>query len=818
MLQSVCAQLSYRLGVRRSYAGLVPADLKEEFFRLRSRATGRLAPDGRLVIAVDGLDELATEESRTLIQPDLFRTDAPNVRYVLSFRKGTIEPKVELGLTELETVALTGLDAGDVAELFRLLRRPDLAGSKTFLDDLVTKTAGEPFYLRFLAEDIAADPGPATITDDLPEDLQDYIARQVRGLNGAKLLALIPEHLRPQAMATADAAATILRVLVMAPDWLSRLQLQAILRGTDAGHSIMLGALIAALRRYFATERPKNPADELNERYLITPLRLRDGIRKAFAPDALCEAEARLLNYCRDWRLNSSPYAYNYLTHHLASAGAYDELIATIDRGFLEAKSAVSLGPQGVLPDIGRALAMALDRGDAPKIVRMMLMTAQVRHAIIDEVANGRIALLAAAKHYDLAIARAMSVSDHEVRYGQLLVVAEAALGNGDRAGLDALDRALALEATELLPDKAAALIDILLLRYRDADRALALAARTGINRDDLLRRAALDVIERDSAFAISLADRIGATYIRSATLQSCAEAVGATQPALAQQLIDKALEPHRGRGPSYRSLAAITVLRRINPAAARAKIAELMDAAQTAYAASAFDRVAAEDLNEVTTELANLDLPAALEAALTRCPEVHHSRFTKITTLTAILTLALEKGIRVDLAALPGSLPVPTQLFPVILDEYAAALAVHYVRQGDQGTAGQLTSQIKDDATSAAVAIWSCIGQDCDPRPLSRVLGRGRPVWYGVDFFKRGLRQLFTAKPHGTLAALALVADPMSRFDACRALLDLDCGHRSELIRIMTAAVVLMQAPDDRFKCALDSRRDFSALHSPRA
>ena len=92
---------------------------------------------------------------------------------------------MELGLPRWKPVKLAGLNAADISELFKLLARPDLADDETLLVSLVKETAGEPFYLRFLAEELASGAGPVNIPRDLPKDSQLYIARQVHGLQGS---------------------------------------------------------------------------------------------------------------------------------------------------------------------------------------------------------------------------------------------------------------------------------------------------------------------------------------------------------------------------------------------------------------------------------------------------------------------------------------------------------------------------------------------------------------------------------------------------------------------------------------------------------
>jgi hypothetical protein len=82
LLQSLCAQLSDRLGETRAYEGLLPTDLKKEFVRLQERAKHLFELKG-LAIVVDGLDESVREGSENVLQPELFRLHQPSCRFLI---------------------------------------------------------------------------------------------------------------------------------------------------------------------------------------------------------------------------------------------------------------------------------------------------------------------------------------------------------------------------------------------------------------------------------------------------------------------------------------------------------------------------------------------------------------------------------------------------------------------------------------------------------------------------------------------------------------------------------------------------------------
>lgn len=802
MLKSLCRQLSRRVGNSSSFANLGLSDLEEEFYRLRARALERSA---KLVFAIDGLDETAQYGIENIVRPQFYRADQAGIRYLLTFRTGTLSPAVDLGLSQFESVRLQGLGTGDVADLFSLMDRPDLLEREALLSDLITKTGGEPFYLRFLVEDLSKVEGPVEIPADLPKDSKDYIARQVKELSGRKLLALIPEELKPQLESAAQLARSILGVLVTALDWISRDQLLAILRSGP----ILVNALVPALRRYFVTERPEDPARELQERYLVTPLKLRESIRAGFLPEELHQAEDALLKYCRDWTNNQALYAYNYLTYHLASTGAYDELIRLIDRTFLDAKTKKLQGAHAVVTDIDRALRVSLDRHDPPKVVRMLLLLAKTRASLEHRAASGGIAQLAAAGLYEVALSHARAMTDAEARFRQLLLVAEAALRSGDRSqGLAALDEALQLEieASAFPLKDAGEVLEMLLVRYREPDRALTLASKIGIHNvevDEYLERACLKLIGSDSSYSIGLADRIREDSIWHRTHLAGIRAIEREKPDCARSLLERAIERSRQKQVYSHILEAAAALRSFDPAAALNQVEEVITVAETRLAQEPTDRGGGSVLNQATVELAYHDLRRALDAALARCPEIVDSTYTLTVTLTHILMLAAQTGAPVDLELLPKEPPCEVPLSPIVVDQYVAALAVHYAWQAKSATARELFARVKDQNVRAATAVWLCMSQpEFGPQYAAEALNASQPGKPVFELVLAALKQWFSANAEETRQAIAAITASRVKFEAWRAVLEQRPDLQGGLAREMRGAIEEMATTEEEFSC----------------
>jgi hypothetical protein len=605
------------------------------------------------------------------------------------------------------------------------LNRPDLGQSESLLGEIVRITKGEPFYLRFLTEDLSKVTGTVEVPTDLPQDARDYIARQVRGLQ-TRFLELVPEPLKHDRLKTAQAASLILRTLAVAPDWLSQEQVLEILAPLEP---IVIQSLIPPLRRYVVTDRPAYAVDELNERYLVTPLKLREGIQRAFVKSELLEAEKKLLEYCRGWPQHRSTYSLKYLTYHLVSFDLYEELLDTLDTPFLQAKSVALKGTHSTLIDLDRGLWMCVERRDIPKAIRLLLLIARTRSAIERRAYYGGIALDAARRLYDIAIDSARAVGNPEIKFRMLLLVSEIALQQGDRdLAVEMLDETLTIEAVLLhFPKKDLdEYFHLLLTRYREVDRALALAKKLDTELDDYLQQACWATLEQDTEYAFLLADHIRQDHIWCDTHLQAARRLLGLQPELARKVLDRVLEQRH-----CDELAVAAVLREMDPSASLSLINEhlitIIPNGQSEFVIRYMDEL----VNRATAELAYLDVERAFKVAL-RCPEIVDSMWTRTTTLTHILRLASAKGVALDLTQLCDSaaqssetderdnlevtsaseiarIPEPdrrTAISPAVADAFLGELAIQCALQSKAEDAYALYSRIEEPNTRAASAI----------------------------------------------------------------------------------------------------------------
>jgi hypothetical protein len=808
LLERLCTQLARRLGSDKSYAGSSLPVLEEEFERLRRRVLERLEPGKQLVIAIDGLDETSRRRNETLLRPHYYRTDHPALCYLLSFRSGTLEPKTDLGLNRFESILLQGLQKGDVADLFVVLNRSDLAKRKELLTTLVRRTAGEPFYLRFLVEDLAAVDGPVTIPTDLPADSRDYIARQVKGIAGEKLLELIPEEIQSSALEAAEVASLILRTLAVAQDWLRREDLLTMLQQ----RLILVRTLIRELRRYFVTDRPR---DLSPERYLIMPLKLREAVRQAYLADELREAEEKLLTYCRDWNKHQAPYAYHFLTHHLAALNQYQELLQTLEGPFLKAKSQ-KFRAHGTLADLDRGLRMGLDQRDSLKVIRMLLLMSQTRHAIEQRAMHGGIALDASHGHYDVAVGSARALPDAESRFWQFLVIAETSLQKGSyQSGINLLDEALELEIQleGRRREDFDPLFDLLLIRYRDIDRALKLAAKCGVKADGFLKRAFLRIVGEASDYAVLLADRIQEPYIwRDAHLEA-SRTMLRQQPDLARRLLTIVIQKARADNNLDYLLDTVPLLRELDKPQAAALVDEVLTRSEAERKADPDARPPVERFNRAVVELGRTDFHRAWELALNRCRTIDDSSWAKSNVLAHLLNLATDSGHYLDRASLQTAMDSEREqrgdLAAMHFDSFLSALAVQFAAAAWDKTTQQLYDQIQVDRHQirAATAIRLRLVQPACPTDVVKdALSAAKPdeLAWEYDQVLPAARTWFKAIPETARQVFISVPNvPISFALLCAILGALPEGN-ADLLQDCKAVIARMVSDSDRARARI--------------
>jgi hypothetical protein len=142
----------------------------------------RTAPtSGSRVIVIDAIDEVDRHPNYLL---GLFPERLPHgVFVILSARKlGDHHYLSEIGLEKVEkTIPLDGLDTIAITQLLILAggKAPSFASSDDFVTELLSVSSGDPFYLRFLIEDVAQGSITKANIRDVPSKLNDYLDMQL---------------------------------------------------------------------------------------------------------------------------------------------------------------------------------------------------------------------------------------------------------------------------------------------------------------------------------------------------------------------------------------------------------------------------------------------------------------------------------------------------------------------------------------------------------------------------------------------------------------------------------------------------------------
>ena len=161
--------------------------------RARFHSLLRSSPEnGSRVIVVDAVDEINRHPNYLLgIFPERL---PPGVFIILSARKlGDRDYLSEIGLKSAtidKAIDLPGLDRPAIAHLLRLAggKAPPVAASEEFVGKLYQISNGDPFYLRFLIEDIAYGAITHNNIDRVPTGLIEYLDTQLSILDrGAHL-------------------------------------------------------------------------------------------------------------------------------------------------------------------------------------------------------------------------------------------------------------------------------------------------------------------------------------------------------------------------------------------------------------------------------------------------------------------------------------------------------------------------------------------------------------------------------------------------------------------------------------------------------
>lgn len=222
-------------------------------------------------------------------------------------------------------------DAGLVAEISRVAAT----------DPQQPKLGADPFYVGFLAADLAAGKLTPEQMLQMPEGLNVYLDawwQAIRDQAGDK------------------AVRDLFGTLTAAYGRLSRTDLEAINQSlVDEWAGDYFNAVLAGVRRFVV-------GDEKTGYALIHP-RLQTYLQDPGRIRAIPVYAAKLLDYCLNWQENRSPYALRFAVIHCIQAEDYASLFTIIsDPAFRETQSEVLGDSQPTLDDVKLALNLALQQ------------------------------------------------------------------------------------------------------------------------------------------------------------------------------------------------------------------------------------------------------------------------------------------------------------------------------------------------------------------------------------------------------------------------------------------------------------------------
>ncbi|HRD93831.1 MAG TPA: toll/interleukin-1 receptor domain-containing protein, partial [Accumulibacter sp.] len=327
--------------------------------------------DHQQLLLLDGLDEV----TQWPLAPYLSRRLAANLHLVVTLRDVGQDWRGEYALPadQLTVLPLGGLDSDEIRVLFAALGAAGerIARDPALIAHVVAQAAYEndpargadPFYVRFLAEDVANGVVVPEQIVDQPKGLDAYLDRWWRQI--VQLAGDAP--LRDLFGTLAAAVGPIARADLEA--------LNASLRDDWAGD--FFEQVLARVRRLVR--------DDGGGRYGLAHPRLRQYVADPRRIGRINDYRGRLLDYCRRWREHRSPYALSFLATHLAEAGHLDELSRLFSGPWIAAQWSVLGSWATLIADLGRAASVLLGAPavDYPRLLALVVARQTARELML---------------------------------------------------------------------------------------------------------------------------------------------------------------------------------------------------------------------------------------------------------------------------------------------------------------------------------------------------------------------------------------------------------------------------------------------------
>lgn len=672
------------------------------------------------VLLLDGLDEVTQWQ----LAPYLSRRLPAHLHLIVSVRDIGQDWRSDYGLPadQLTALPLGGLQGDEIRSLLAGLGEAGerIAGDPTLIGHIVEQAAyqndpalgADPFYVRFLAEDVAnALLSPAQIAEQ-PKGLDAYLDRWWKQI--VQLAGDAP--LRDLFGTLAAAVGPIARSDLEA--------LNASLRDDWAGD--FFEQVLARVRRLVRQDS--------GGRYGLAHPRLRHYVADPRRIGKINDYRSRLLDYCLRWREHRSPYALSFLASHLAEADRLDELVQLFTGEWIAAHWSVLRSFGALIADLDRAARaqLAAPAPDYPRVLALVVARQTARELMLgfpDEIyqawtARGEIertlaCLAALGKANGRAIDPLLAVAtrlldrhqagadEHELRAATLLlqVIDQLTLVRRVNEQYQVLEKLAALlPVGRGLPEpQRASLIRQAIAFAENADDPVLRAAGLGAIAT-ALRTSAPD---RDLASALLARAQTALTGIESAADRAfvLASLLPALQ-GLAPEQVLPALEDLAGQGSvllEHGSLGKnplIALLRRWRPEACaqRADAVALLCRFAELYLAESIGDYAGVALSEIVPDLCRLGDQERALALIERCWQSDPVKGARI------VSYAVDALGEFFPAELPGWLATARDLsdpsyhqMAINRELFTASLASAFAATGDWDGALELTATLSD-------------------------------------------------------------------------------------------------------------------------
>ena len=328
-LSSILSSLINQLPARSSATALVASDLANA-----ARATVEKTR-GKLLLVVDGVDEALagrTDAEREAILNALLFADErlpSNVFVLLGARRGAVPPIRDPDVPALN-LQLQGLTEQEIRRLlFRVVSKYEL--EDRHVKAIARVSAGNPLYIRMLAEDFTLGRLFLNEVDQLPLGIEGYFEKLLQRFSSGSQWPVLRDTLL--LLSVAHGFLTVAQIAAVAGlpeaevDSAVGYELGALLNMAENSRRVSMFQLFHAKFREFLvslfTGRIPATAKRLNEGHAAEPV---------IAPEYLERMRHRVLEYCARWASVEDRYPLRYYSGHLYEAGENQQLEQLLTR------------------------------------------------------------------------------------------------------------------------------------------------------------------------------------------------------------------------------------------------------------------------------------------------------------------------------------------------------------------------------------------------------------------------------------------------------------------------------------------------------